>query len=480
MEFQNANSRSVRSVHQESVVPLFAAGVLCLIIGGIFASQFEPPALALGITGLMISAIFVPFCWPYGALVVLIAATVMPEFSAQFGGWNARPEHFAGLMVALAIVFRWLVGSGTPISFTAVDYFVIGYVFCNYASSVMGSPDPKLTLRWALLNNLVILPYFLVRILVRDEEALRRVFKAFLTIGIAESTYAVAASASSHAFGTSFGVDVDQYATGLGGIYGTQSEPNLLGSYCACLAIMLLILYFLDKRRPRWVMPGAVLALGGLFVSLSRAAILAFACAALVVLFIGLRSGRIRTKQLVRVTLMVGLLLAPILIANASNISSRFANWSDKGVRGDADTVGRILEWAVAIQTIQEHPILGNGTASFQLLADAKQLPILGDRPWVGNYLIRILNDSGLVGLVLFGIVAVRIGKEAKDCVERRVRGYGIIIALVAGCLVYAIAFLSTDGTMLSFFWVHVGLLSSACALFGQGSRRVRSAVAAA
>jgi O-antigen ligase len=448
--------------------------VLCLILGGLFASQFEPPAFAFGLTALIISSVFVPFRWPYGALLILVLASVMPETSVQFGGWNARPEHFAVLMLVLAIVFRWMIGSGKSITFTAVDYLVLAYVACNYASSVIGSPDPKLTLRWALLNNLVVLPYFLIRILVRDEGTLRRVFKAFLAIGIAESGYAVAAYASKQVFGTSFGVDVDQYAAGLGGIYGTQYEPNLLGSYCACLAIMLLILYFLDKRRPRWMMIGAVLALAALFVSLSRAAMLAFGCVALVVLLGGLRSGRIRTRRVVPLAVIFAVLLTPVLIASGRDIVGRFTNWSDEGVQGDADTMGRLVEWTSAIQTIQQHPILGNGTASFQLLADAKQWPILGNRPWVGNYLIRILNDTGLVGLVLFGVIVVRIGKQAKDGIERRVRGHGIIIALVAGCLVYAIAFLSTDGTMLGFFWVHVGLLSAACAIAQQQVRRIR------
>jgi O-antigen ligase len=465
---QNATSGSLSAVPPQGGVPLLAAGVLSLILGGLFASQFGSPALAFEITALIISAIFIPLRWPYGALLVLVVASVMPDLSMRFGGWNARPEHFAVLMLCIALVFRWVIGKSSPIALTAVDYFVVAYVLWNYASSALMSADPKLTLRWALLNNLVVLPYFLIRVLVTDERMLRWFFRAFLVIGIAESAYAVAAFASRQLLGTSFGVDVDQYAAGLGGIYGTQYEPNLLGSYCACLAIMLAVLYFLSKRRSRWLVAGIVIALAAMLVSLSRAALIAFGFVLILMFFFGARVGLVRSKRLLPLGLGLAFFLTPIVVTGGKNMAARFANWSDEGVQGDVDTIGRVVEWSVAIENIWEHPIVGNGTASFQLLADARQLPILGDRPWVGNYLIRILNDTGVVGLFLFGLVTVAIGKQVRAKIAHGVRGREIIVALCAGCLVYAVAFLATDGTMLAFFWVHMGLLASACAVMGQ------------
>ncbi|MGB9514295.1 MAG: hypothetical protein WBU20_21605, partial [Candidatus Acidiferrum sp.] len=57
------------------------------------------------------------------------------------------------------------------------------------------------------------------------------------------------------------------------------------------------------------------------------------------------------------------------------------------------------------------------------------------------------------------------LGKHIKKVIRGSARERNIVIVLLAGCLVYAIAFMSADGTMLSFFWVHLGLLSSACSL---------------
>ena len=159
----------------------------------------------------------------------------------------------------------------------------------------------------------------------------------------------------------------------------------------------------------------------------------------------------------------MAILLAPIALTGGKALVERFANLSDEGVQGDLQVVGRIVSWTTALQDIAQHPIIGNGTASFQLLADAREVPILGDSPWVGNSPLRILHDTGLIGLLLMGVVAISTGAKAKKALALRQHGRDIVIALAAGCFVYLIAFMSTEGTMLSFFWVHVGLLASAC-----------------
>src|ERR1700758_3897129 len=45
--------------------------------------------------------------WPYGALFVLVGMSVMPRFFVEVFGWKARPEHFAVVIISVA-VFIWL------------------------------------------------------------------------------------------------------------------------------------------------------------------------------------------------------------------------------------------------------------------------------------------------------------------------------------------------------------------------------------
>ena len=417
--------------------------------------------------GLALACIVVYWRWPYGALGVLIVASVMPRVKVEIGGWNARPEHFAAFGVLIALFFRLLSPQkqSPKLVPTKTDYWVALYVMWNYVSSAWMSPDPKMTLRWALLTNLVVLPYFLIRLIVTNQRIQRWAFKTFLVVGVIEFVYAIAAYASRHLLDTSFGVEIGQYAVGFEGVYGSQYEPNILGSYSACFAIMFLVLAFLPDRKANWAIGGTIVAQAALLVSLSRAAFASFILACFVLLFLGVRRGLIRTKKVLLVGLGLALFLAPIAATGGRNLVTRMANLSEGDVQNDVETMGRLVSWAVALEDVQRHPIVGNGTASFQLLAGTTQLPILGDQPWVANYVIRILHDMGLIGMFLFIGLIFTLFKQVKRAISQNGPGRDIVIALAAGCLVYVVAFMSAEGTMLSFFWVHLGLLASACAV---------------
>jgi O-antigen ligase len=442
---------------------LMLIGVWFVLLG-LLLSQVAPPALVFGAIGLVVSCVVVSAQWPYGALLILCVASVMPRITVEIGGWNARPEHCASVLVILVLLFRRVSIEGQRIKLTGTDYWIAAYVVWNYISSALMSPDPKLTLRWALLNNLVVLPYFLIRFVVRDERTLRWLFKAFLTVGVLECAYAAMCFASRHLFGTSFGTEMDQYAVGLGGAYGTQYEPNLLGSYAGCLTIMLLVFYFLSGRKPRWVVLASTVSLAALLVSLSRAAFLGFGLVLLVLMFMGMRAGLVSAKKLLPIGLIMGLFIAPFAATSGKNLLSRLVGLG-AGVENDPDSMARIVSWTAALTDIAQHPIAGNGTASFQLLADAKELPLLGDRPWVGNSPLRIVHDTGVIGLLLMAVVLLAIVRDVRRAIAGRGTGTDIIIVLTSGCIVYAVAFMATEGTMLSFFWVHVGLLASACSV---------------
>ena len=459
------------SLTGSEITPLLILLCAAAILAGLLLSVFVPPAYVFGVMALIFSVVSVLVRWPYGALLALVIASLMPRITIGLGGWNVRPEHYVVGLVSVVLCVRWLQGERSQFRWNGADKLLIAYVAWNYITSALLSPDPKMTLRWALLTNLVILPYWLVRYLVSDERTLGWMFKVFVLVGLTETAYAVISFVSQRLFGTSFGVEVGQYGA-FGGTYGTQVEANLLGSYSGCLAIILLVLYFSSERRPRWLFGGIVLAVAALIVSLSRAALIAFGFVSLVLLFLGVRRGLVRTRKLLLLGLTLALFLVP-LAESGGNFAERFRNLSEQGIE-DETTMGRIMALSAAIQDISQHPMFGTGAGSFALtLQDERILSLLGEfRPWIGNTVIRILHDTGVLGLVLFGLVAVSIARQAKHAIA-----YGAyrteIIALLAGCLVYAIAFMSADGSMLAFFWVHLGILASAVVLMNNDSLNV-------
>jgi len=104
-------------------------------------------------------------------------------------------------------------------------------------------------------------------------------------------------------------------------------------------------------------------------------------------------------------------------------------------------------------------PMLGNGTASFQLGFDYKDFGY-GDvdvNGWIGNTELRILHDTGIIGLAVFAwflfwvaVKGVRIIRSDPD---------PGLIGLVLSAVVYCISFQATEGSMMTFPWIHIGLI---------------------
>jgi len=164
-------------------------------------SQFVSAYLVFGVGAFLVAFGAVLTRWPYGALLTVVVASVTPRFFVELFGWKARPEHFAVVIISLA-AFVWHFRSNREMRLEKLDYWVLAYIAMNYFSSAFGSSSPANTMRWALLSNLAVVPYFLIRLLVRDAETLRKAFQILLAVGIAESAYGILCYLSHHALGT--------------------------------------------------------------------------------------------------------------------------------------------------------------------------------------------------------------------------------------------------------------------------------------
>jgi O-antigen ligase len=402
--------------------------------------------------------------WPFGAVAVLIASSVMPRFKGTVFGLHLRPEHVGIGFVAGMLLLQVLRGrTRLTLRLQRFDYFLIAYIFLNFFTSAFTSPEPRMTLRWAMMNAIVIAPYFLLRLLITSEDAFHKAFDIMLWIGAAESAYGVICFLSNRLFETQFGMEINQYGI-IPGTYGTQYEPNLFGSYSACCAIMFLALFLLGERS-RWHGYGFLITLPGAAISLSRAVILAFPVVALVVLWVAFRRGRFQMRRFVPLAAAVAVLLlifSPFLVGL---LRERFSTIGVSEISSDETTAGRLVQIVVAVQDVQAHPLLGTGTASFQLLFNWLDYQGEDLGGWVGNTPLRILHDTGVIGLTVFllfvGSLLLTGRRIIRDSSPRTVIA---IIALQGGLLLYAITFQSSEASLLAFTWVHFGLLSAAIA----------------
>src|SRR5205807_8520754 len=114
--------------------------------------------------------------------------------------------------------------------------------------------------------------------------------------------------------------------------------------------------------------------------------------------------------EMAAATLCIATLTAPVLI---TAYSERFSTVEIGDPTADANTVTRLVEFAMAWDGITQHPIAGNGTASFQLAFSWSDVePGTEAAGWIANTEVRVLYDTGILGLGIFMsfLLAITLG----------------------------------------------------------------------
>ncbi len=423
---------------------------------------------AVGITALIIIAsIALPVAVillgrsPQLAIIFLIAASAVPRLSVQIGGLNARPEHVVSGLMILAASFLWKKRT-QPAQWIKADYWVVAYMVFMLFSSAVLSTAPLQTTKWATQQLLAMLPYFWLRMLVTDWERFRLAFKTFLIAGAVTLIYAVACFYAYILFGSTFGVATEQYAD-MPATYGLQYEGNMLGAYAAAFTIVMLVLY-LYKREGKFLAGFALCGLATVGISLSRAALGAAALATLATGVFAARRSLINARVLLRIaaaSLAVSLALAPLIL---QHFQERFSTVDTSDITADPNTLTRAVTAVSALDEVGKHPWFGGGVSSFQLAFDWEDLgPEWEDSAWIGNTELRVLHDAGIFGLVAFTGFLISLVLQARKRLKQQFRIE--LVALLLSGLVYCITFQTTEGTLLAFPWVQLGLIACLVAL---------------
>lgn len=443
---------SIASVPNPTAV-LFLAAATALLIW-----PDKPVMIALAAVAL-IAGTFGAF-WltrsPGVAAVAMIAASAMPRLFVEIGGLKARPEHLVcGLMVLLAPF--WLRRRPEPVQWHKFDYILIAYLGMQVFSSVVMSMDPMQTIKWAVQQIIVVMAYFLLRILLTDKASFRRAFEAMLVVGVLASVYAIISFYSNLLFGTDFGVQLDQYGT-TPATYGAQFEANLLGSTCGACSAMILMMFL--RTRERKYLLGFSISFTAMAISLSRGALAGSLLALALVVYHNRRYfDRAKVGRLALAMLGITLVTAPAIYGIWSE---RFSTVEISDLSADDTTRDRLVTVALAGEGIAEHPLAGNGTSSYQLQYTDEAFGDADAPGWIPNTETRILYDTGIVGFGLFIAFCWYLGASVKKLLKKT--SVLELEALVLGFIVYCVSFQFTEGTLLAFTWVHLGLI--ACAFF--------------
>src|SRR5579864_6792808 len=265
-------------------------------------------------------------------------------------------------------------------------------------------------------------------------------------------------------------MSVGQYLDDVAAPYGSMYEPNLFGAYTACSAVLFLALYLTGGRRLRYLLCFLVTSLATV-LSFSRAALLALVVASGWVFWRARRARNRKRGGTATLVLAVGLILVVAVSAIGGVLRERFSSLFNQGL-AEETTITRLIVIQEALQEIPNHPLFGSGTASFQLSFDfGKYVPQwTGNPTWVGNVVVRILHDTGLLGLAAILGFLISVWCKIRRELHGRNTQVSMLLGLSAGALLYSISFQSTDGSTLAFTWVHLGFLASAAILINVSS----------
>ena len=444
---------------------LFAVGA-GLLAGLVPVLVLSSPLLVAALLSAVLVGIVLMVGWPFSAVAVLVVAPLLTHYRLDVASVSVRPEHVAVLVVALLGGVQVFVQRGR-LRWPASVWLALAWWAVNMAAGAFFSPLPAGGLQNGLRIGASVLVFVLLINLIPDRRRWWWAVWLFLGMGVAEAAFGVLARALYPA-GINLGVQVSWNFTEPIP-YGTFEEGNLFGSHVASWALLLLMLVMAGRALPWSARRKVVLFLGllvlllGLYLSLSRAAWLMFAAgAALIWIF----HRRDRWHQSNRLLLMAAavpfVVLLTLQVAPYLPSSWPFAErlQSFLSLESDATFSARLSDWSLALNDWRRQPLTGRGPGSFSDLHG-----LLRARPaWISSLSVRLLQETGILGLVSFaGFVAVLL-LPALRVVRRQPRmedRSALLGLIIAYFVLLLIAYQSTDGIWLAASWVNAGLIAS-------------------
>lgn len=436
--------------------------------------------------------------WTRAALALLVVAALLNRYVVSVGGLHLKLEHAAiGIGV---LVFIWQSTRRERPAWGLADGLLAAWVVANALGSI-NAPIPTLSLKLTLQLAILFVGYVLIQQFTRRRADL--FFGHALLLG--GITLVAAFGVLLHLvypLGLDLGMQINP-VTKQPTVFATLYEGNLFGSTVMVgLLWWLVLLLFGGTRFRRVGVIGITICTVAIEVSLARGAwlaIVAIISLAIVAYFMFRRRLALKPNIAARTLAMAAtsvILLSlftwaepAALVATAwvgtnpltsskdpsdsSSDGSSSKDPSDSSSDGSSSAIiDRIISLSESAQdqTVTQriatlkrathdwtlHPLIGWGPGSYgQKYINTSHLP-----DWLGMLPLRILHDTGLIGVLLFSAFGIVLLRDAVRALARSADS-ALRIMLVAdlvGVVALFIAYLVTEGIQLYFPWLLLGL----------------------
>lgn len=430
---------------------------------GLGALSVESPLLAaVGATTAILAAL--PL---WSLFAVLALATLVQRWSITVAGLTVLPSE---LVVTVFALRAFALRKRSPLG--KAEWILAAFLGLQVITSWLNAPDVHHSLLAAGLLGFGALAYVATVVAVSDRDRLRVASRWFLGFVAVAAASGIALLAAHYVSSFAWGITRVDTLRGFPAIQGFAHEHNVFGSTCAAGALAFIVLW--RERIPlfsaRISSACAWILLAGLLLSLSRGAWVGFGAGLAAYSLAKPRTGRSLLAFGVS-SCVVALMLAAT--ATAVGPSARIAYTGGQ----TAVTIGsqasaalsfststgarRLVEWKGALHEVQSSPLVGLGTNSWgdRHLEQTR----FGSIPaFLGNWLIRTLYDSGVIGLGLLLWFLSWIAWPGSQVRRARGESAGVARAFVFASVALLVAYLATDALLLIWPWLLFGLARSA------------------
>ncbi len=337
------------------------------------------------------------FLTPFGlmALCLVLEKPVAGLFALVFLAPLAPTMAMAGLSVLTlgSLAVKSVVDKDFRLRYDGMSFLLLGFILVYFCAAVSSFAMVKSLSIWAIYT-VFIGAYFLMINLIKNRKQLNNLLITFVVSGLLVCAYGIC----QYIFGwdtQQAWMDEEMFSDIKMRIYSTLENPNVLGEYILLVLPVSIGLMWTGKKIWHKLVYAGISAvlLGALILTFSRGCWVGLMVAAAI--FITFVAGKLWG---------LGLIALPIIPAILpESIINRFTSIGDMK---DSSTSYRVYIWMGTLAMIRDFWISGIGMGAEAFKAVYPFYSYNGIvAPHSHNLFLQILVESGIMGIVLFGII---------------------------------------------------------------------------
>lgn len=401
--------------------------------------------------------------WKYLFLFILVLSFAS-RYTIPINGSSVRIEYILVIIAITILVLAKGVPNPAIVSGWAL---IVAWLIVSFVSSILFSPIFNVSFRslYLLISGgltLFVTAYFCSKWGIQSSKIYLDVWFIVILIGVGGCLLDILMK--TNYFSESY-TDIVTYRR----VQGLAWEPNFYGISAMMLGVILWDRIVHHKAKDRSSIFKFLIAFIGVLISGTRSAQLVF--------FVGLIidtlfRGRLSRRNFYIIALVSSILVFCGLILVTGIIHTSYTDRIIGTILNPSNSsslTGRISMYRTAWDQMSGHYILGHGANSYgqvNIGRDSMGNPIYGRLGgYIGSLPLSILFDTGLVGVVLFFGWLVMFHANALF-LTKLPNVPDLLFPFLLASILMLLTFFTTDGILLSFPWVHMGMIAGLTRIF--------------